>query len=93
MPCDTVATVQVKLDVKVTNKGLLDKAMASLGINSYTFNANGQVQFMDNGDGVSVADIKQAYSREVVKSQAARFGWRVSFNEKINKMTVLKARL
>ena len=73
MPCDTITTAEVeigKLDPK-----LLSDAMLFLGVVRYTY-ANGKLEMQSRND-VSLAQVKVAYSRAVVLSQARKYGWKV----------------
>ena len=93
MPCDTISTVSVKFNQKtdqallvaaLTTMGL-SPCVHSEGI---TFKdgayiaATGEIQWRQtywnrqNWD-AKTAEIKRAYSAEVVKSQARRFGWQL----------------
>lgn len=83
MPCDTVQTMAVAL--KVADLALLFKALDALKMrpvmygntiqfgNSESFNKDTQELRVTNE--AKVARIKQAYSAEIVKSQARRYGW------------------
>jgi hypothetical protein len=84
MPCDTISTYQVKLQDS-TDLDLLTKALEALNLNprrqghiirfgaGESFNkATGEVRVRNVE---SVAEIKKAYSAELIKSQAKRFGW------------------
>lgn len=83
MPCYTVQTVGVVL--KVSDLDLLRAAIKSLGMVPA---GTGQTIYFGNGESFDkergelrvtsqerAALIKRAYSAEVVKSQARRFGW------------------
>lgn len=61
-----------------TDKDLLAEAMKTLGHTSYTFNQEtGDLSVQNSRYGVRVdkAAIAREYSKQVVLSQAAQFGW------------------
>lgn len=74
MPCDTIQRVQV--DIGKLDPDHANAAITALGLQGTVTYANGRLTVRG---GANVADItqqvKQAYSAEVVKSQAKRFGW------------------
>lgn len=88
MPCDTITTV--KLELLNANLELLKKAMAEtlkipassirqsengLSWSRYSYNKQtGQLTTRTDREG---QQIKRAYSGELVKQQAKRFGWLV----------------
>jgi hypothetical protein len=75
MPCDTIQTATVELG-KV-NEDLLAAAMKELGYKYYTY-ANGKVTVSGGYvSGEELAKVKQMYSKQVVMSQAKKFGWQV----------------
>ena len=76
MPCDTITTAEIKLS-ESTNPELLKLAMADLGVRSWAY-SKGLLQI--NRQAVSdelIAKVKVAYSRQVVFSQAKKFGWQM----------------
>ena len=74
MPCWTVTTAEVKLSEQ-TDAKLLQAALATLNITNYTF-AKGQLTIQGRETSAQLtAQVKVAYSRQVVFSQAKRFGW------------------
>jgi hypothetical protein len=86
MPCDSIITVD--LELKNANLALLTKAINKIGQNAYIqLRDNGLVWnggSYDKKTGIlsvqNEADgklIKRAYSGEIVKSQASRFGWNI----------------
>lgn len=93
MPCNTIQTSQVEFLAKSTNPELLAEALRALGytvfINGHftqftkgyqtgTYNAlTGQLTMPQQWDG---NEIKRAYSREIVNSQAKKNGWKVSWS-------------
>lgn len=87
MPCNTITTV--KLELKNANLNLLRKAVESVignGIHTQTKDrmtwANGGSYNRETGVMTSyyaqdLKTINKAYSAEVVKDQAKRFGWQI----------------
>ena len=84
MPCDSIITIN--LELKNANLALLTKAINKIGQNAYIqLRDNGLVWpggSYDKTTGIlsvkNEADgklIKRAYSGEIVKAQAKRFGW------------------
>lgn len=83
MPCNTVSTVQVQLDK--ANVDLMQAALTALKLRPYrqgTALMFGNGEWIDTATGKSAlaptrnpAEIKRAYSAEVVKSQARKYGW------------------
>lgn len=86
MPCDTIQTVSVKFGTN-TDRKLLEAAFRELGQPIYPSHS---ADFIMAGNGwvnvrtgesklpVDVAEkIKAAYSRQVVLSQAKRYGWQM----------------
>jgi hypothetical protein len=85
MPCDTIVTV--KLELKNANLTLLQKVVeeitgrkayvsgniVSWGTGSYN-KLTSQLTVRSQSDG---QQIKRAYSGELVKAQAKRFGWQI----------------
>jgi hypothetical protein len=94
MPCDTISTARVVLGPE-TNRGLLDNALRELGFPDYNV-----VTLKDGTLRVDVtgaytgpeftAKVKRAYSKQVVLSQAKRFGWQVK-EQPNGKLLVQKA--
>lgn len=87
MPCYTIQTVSVNLGK--ANLDLLEQALKVLYPNTVYRSAPNRIRF-NNGESydadtqelkIRSADgaklIKRAYSAEVVKSQAKRFGWQI----------------
>lgn len=86
MPCYTIT--EVKLELKNANLALLTKAINNIMKNAYIQlrdnglvwsggsydKATGMLSVRNEADGKL---IKRAYSREIVKSQASRFGWSI----------------
>jgi hypothetical protein len=96
MPCWTIQTNT--LDLKVANKGLLGKALESLGYKP-TMLQDGSLVFMHEGRQVKIMDgkievpvgkesivdkIKAAYSTEVLKYASQKFGWSMTKGKKEN---------
>lgn len=86
MPCFTVSTIGVVL--KVADMDLLEKALRALygvevvrmGKDRIRFGRNGESFDKDNQElrvktQDEAAKIKQAYSAEIVKAQAKKYGW------------------
>ncbi len=88
MPCWTIT--QVKLELLNANLDLLKKALESMG---HTVYQNGNNLYWQDGMYDKTKDqlvlgngseregnrIKQAYSTEILKSNARKFGWRLKF--------------
>ena len=99
MPCFT--SQQVDIDSGKMHLGTLMDALKAMGLNprhdGYMQVAwgrnryNGSTGVMTIGDNSSVENIKRAYAQQVVKSQAARFGWSVK-TQPDGKMLVMKAK-
>ena len=98
MPCWTIQTTTVELELKAENQAHLKAALESMGYRvqaneqnqTLTFqNRNGTLNgsFVDgklklDGRDSEVANfdinaVKRAYSTQVVKSQAKKFGWEI----------------
>lgn len=79
MPCDTVQTATV--DLGKVDRQLLERALFDLGIpaTQYQYQAStGRLTL--NGRAAAATDIaaiKQSYSKQVVLTQAQKFGWKV----------------
>lgn len=84
MPCYTIT--EVKLELKNANLDLLTKAINKVGQNAYVqLRENGLVWnggsydkttgILSVRNGADGKLVKRAYSCEIVKSQASRFGW------------------
>ena len=86
MPCNTVQTMSVLLSPK-TDGDLLHSALSALGMSPVrtgdmiffgtreSFNVKtGELRVRST---TSVADIKRAYSAEIVKGQAKKYGWQL----------------
>lgn len=96
MPCDTITTVGVKL--AVADLTLLVAALRVLNLNPRRvgemiyFGASESfykpAQRLSVRSESTVAKIKQAYSAEVVKSQAKRFGWTLKETSPFNYQVV-----
>lgn len=72
MPCDTITTV--KLKIERADHHLMDMAIKASGV-SATFDASTSELIVRNeGDGNKV---KRAYSAELIRQNASKFGWRV----------------
>ena len=78
MPCDQIRTVT--LNIGKCDKTLLSAAMQELGYaTGWTYNEQSQTILIKGrtAGNVEVNQIKQAYSRQVIQSQAQRFGWKL----------------
>ena len=91
MPCNTVTTTKIQWSQQ-TDTELLQKALIQLGYTANrseygniaawrglaNINYNGQTHTMTtNSSADVVALIKQAYSAQIVKAAAGRFGWQL----------------
>lgn len=86
MPCDTITTVQVELGKM--NADLLFSALKEMDLNP-TRMINGMILFGDGewhdpskGETMlqtwrDASEIKRAYSAEIIKSQAKKYGWQL----------------
>lgn len=75
MPCNTIQTATIKLDK--AQPELLKAALAAMGITSYNFQSGVlSLRGMTMTPKLE-AQIKQNYSKQVVLSQAKKFGWQV----------------
>ncbi len=91
MPCDTVATAAIELG-KV-DRDHLSKAMTALGFDQWGLTRDGKLTIRGaNASDSLTASVKQAYSKQVILSQAKRFGWKVSEKEN-GQLMVQKQRL
>lgn len=75
-PCWTIQTTTVELGQNI-NEELLQLAMGELGYSEYQYTfhaASGQITV--DGE-IELNKVKRAYSRQVVLSQAKRFGWKI----------------
>lgn len=93
MPCDTVSTAKVKLNAASIDSKLLQAAMATLGVGQYDYNlnSNGEITVRNQRSSTEfTAKVNQAYSKQVVTSQAKRFGWQVK-EQPDGKLLVMKA--
>jgi hypothetical protein len=100
MPCWTRRTTTVELaaaDPEVLRRGLLAaeftitaESDGVLAVNSRDGRgatiARGQVRVL-RGDECVINEIKRAYSQEVVKSAAKRFGYTITTNKQTGKIT------
>ena len=82
MPCNTIQTSTV--DIGKLDPVLANAALAKLGVDG-TY-SNGKL--ITRGS-VDVAEFKQAYSAQVVTSQAKKFGWNLK-EVAPNKFEVMK---
>lgn len=87
MPCWTIQ--ETKIDLGKVNADILKAAMAALGVSDYRMNGN---KLIMRDTAVTESDVKRAYSKQVVVSQAKRFGW--NLKERVDgKLIIMKARL
>lgn len=100
MPCYTVSTAKVKLNVKTVDQTLLKAAIDSLNTSlgrsmAYATDSTGTVSLVDySGQRITPeiqSAVAKAYSTQVVAAQAKRFGWAVKTNPN-GTITVQKAR-
>jgi len=77
IPCDTIQRTSV--DLGKVDKDLLKLAMVELGFGLYTYSAVTGTLTVPGRD-LDLNQVKREYSRQVVISQAKRFGWQ--FTEK-----------
>ena len=105
MPCDTISETEVEFS-QHTDSALLKKAMGSLGftvlersgslsfVNHKTLETgtflNGRFAF--NQRSTESNAIKRAYSEQVVKSQAKRFGWQLKDEKREGNQIKFKVR-
>lgn len=80
MPCDTIQTANVALEK--AEPDLLGAALAALGVGNQFIRydaISGQVVFrkVAGWTAPTTAQIKQAYSAQVVLQTAKKFGWQV----------------
>lgn len=77
MPCNTISQVQVKFGPN-TNRDLLDAAALAINLRITSFNATtGAVVISGSASAPAAmeAALRREYSKQVLKSQCARFGW------------------
>ena len=91
MPCDQIRVVSVEFSA-ATDAIILTAALQALGYSvqmsarAVTFQRYGRAQVFDLktkrltvDQSVDVAEVKRAYSEEVVNAQARKFGWQVNW--------------
>ena len=103
MPCDSIRSTDI--DLGKSDGGLIHAALKEMGLNPQAYTKGGIIYFnggeFDTRDNVltlrgsnvqeRTRELKQAYSGEVVKSQAKRFGWALKqSNENKYEYTVTK---
>jgi hypothetical protein len=74
MPCDTIRTV--KVDIGKMDPGLAAAALTALGWDGFARYSNAQL-ILKRDVANAEEQFKQAYSAEVVKSQAKKYGWQL----------------
>ena len=95
MPCDSVVTTTCELLSTSTDVHLLAEGLRSLGYQvretenglqftngtvSGTYDkASGRLQSASRYDKLDTAQVKRAYSEQVVNSQAKKFGWKIQW--------------
>jgi hypothetical protein len=104
MPCDSIILNQVHLGLankELLAAALRDMGAVDIGQSGqgemafaldgrrYSVNQNGDLQGQDRNIGATADRIKQAYSGQVVKRAASRFGWNVKTTQR-NRMVVTK---
>lgn len=93
MPCDTVQTSKVEWLATSTDTDLLMKGLTALGYdvekrgNVIYFSKYGRTGTFDKATGKLTldsswdgAEIKRAYSEQIVESQASKHGWKISWS-------------
>lgn len=75
MPCDTIQTTRV--DLGNVDPGLISAAIKALGLSSNVSYVQDRLVIRGLPEAETTAQVKQAYGAEVVKSQAAKFGWQL----------------
>ena len=90
MPCDTVAIASIKLGA--VDPALLKLAMDGLEYGDWRLNGDKLVIRGKRASDALTASVKRAYSKQVVLSQAKRFGWAVKENAE-GQLLIQKARL
>ena len=100
MPCHTISTIEV--DAGKMNLALAMKALEAMGLCPTTSQGrptwiNHYGGSFDTATGAATwygqdrtADLKKAYSTEILKSQAARFGWTLKRDVRTQKYTIIK---
>lgn len=79
MPCNTVRATSV--DLGKVNVDLLNAAIKALGWRNHAGGdvmlTSGKLTMLGGNVEARTAELKRAYSAEVVKSQAKKFGWAI----------------
>lgn len=99
MPCDTIQTYEVNLG-KVSPK-LMVQAIEAMGIQARLMADGHTIRFSrstlncETGvgqlqDNIGINQLKRAYSMEVVKTQAKRFGWNIKKQQNSNQLLLQK---
>lgn len=89
MPCDSISTISI--DLGKVDPGLIQLALREMGLSNITQTGTrvyfGRGEYIDTATGQSqlaagreVAEIKRAYSAQVVQATAKRFGWQIKQN-------------
>jgi len=74
MPCDSITTSQI--DIGKLDRDLAAKAIHALGLAGTVSYSNGKLTVQGNQDlNKLTTQVRRAYGAEVVKSQAAKYGW------------------
>lgn len=76
MPCDTVQTTTVEFG-RNTDRELLAQALKELRISGYSIDAQNRLTLPSYQAG-RLQEIKREYSRQIVLSQASKFGFKVA---------------
>lgn len=90
MPCYQQRTMSI--DLGKLDPVLLGEAMDDLGYNKYFYTydaAAGRISLEGSAADLSIDEIKRAYSAQVVKQTAKRFGWKIT-QTKANQFKVVK---
>lgn len=76
MPCDTIQTM--KVDIGKLDPQLAAAAIQNLGLSGSVQYVNGKLEIYGPANRDTITEqVRQAYSAEVVKSQARKYGWAI----------------
>ena len=75
MPCDTIQTITVEFG-KNTDKGALEAALMALDIRGAYLAEDGTLTLSEGRN--RIQEIRREYSKQVVVSQAMKFGFKVA---------------
>jgi|WetSurMetagenome_2_1015567.scaffolds.fasta_scaffold250179_3 hypothetical protein len=102
MPCYTISTIEIDAGKLQTDLALA--ALAAMSLRPYTAQNTQQDPTIYHSQGTynpqtgvatwrgidRTADLKRAYSAEIIKSQAQRFGWNLKQDERTGKYVMQK---